>query len=119
MLKAILTLFACLAVGNAINRLTGLPLPGGVIGLVLMLAILIWRGGPDQPLKHVSHALLQNMTVLFVPAGVGLMTQLPTLKQNALPIGIAIVVSTVLGMAVTAIIMHWLTRGSRDLREPQ
>ncbi|WP_020175552.1 CidA/LrgA family protein [Methyloferula stellata] len=119
MLKAILTLFLCLAAGDLINKLTGLPLPGGVIGLVILLAILIWRRGPDPKLRETSHFLLRNMTVLFIPASVGLVTQLPALKQDALPIGIAIVVSTVLGMAVTAAIMHWLARGGHPAREPQ
>jgi holin-like protein len=120
MLKAVLTLFSCLIIGDVINRLTGLPLPGGVIGLVVLLAILIWRGGPDQELKETSHFLLQNMTVLFIPASVGLITQLPALKQDALPIGVAIVISTVLGMAVTAAIMHWLgAHGSHEAREDQ
>ena len=120
MLKAIVSLFLCLTIGDVINRLTGVPLPGGVIGLVLMLAFLIWRGGPDQPLKETSHFLLRNMTVLFIPASVGLITQLPALKQDAVPIGIAIVVSTVLGMAVTALIMHWLAvHGSHEAREDQ
>ena len=118
MLKAIISLFLCLVVGDAINRLTGLPLPGGVIGLVLMLAFLIWRGGPDQPLKETSHFLLRNMTVLFIPASVGLITQLLALKQDALPIGVAIIVSTVLGMAVTALIMHRLApHGSHEAQD--
>jgi holin-like protein len=119
MLKAILTLFLCLGAGDLINKLTGLPLPGGVIGLVILLAIFIWRGGPDRQMKETSHFLLRNMTVLFIPASVGLITQLPALKQDALPIGVAIVVSTVLGMAVTAAIMHWLARGGHPARETQ
>ncbi len=117
-MKAVVILFLGLAVGNAINKLTGVPLPGGVIGLMLMLALLIWRGGPDQPLKDTSHFLLRNMTVLFIPASVGLITQLQALKQDAVGIGIAIIVSTVLGMAVTALIMHWLAaQGSPEARE--
>ncbi len=56
MLKALLTLFVCLAIGNAINRLSGLPLPGSVIGLLLMLMLLIWRRGPDEPLKQTCHS---------------------------------------------------------------
>jgi holin-like protein len=120
MLKAVLTLFLCLIIGDIINRVIGLPLPGGVIGLVILLAVLIWRGGPDEPLKQTGHFLLQNMTVLFIPASVGLITQLPALKQDALPIGVAIVISTALGMAVTAAIMHWLApHGSHEAREEQ
>ncbi len=48
------------------------------------------------------------MTVLFLPASVGLITQLSALRDNAATIGVAIVVSTLLGMGVTAVIMQWL-----------
>ncbi len=117
MLKAILILFLCLVIGNVINKLTGLPLPGGVIGLVILLAALIWRGGPGKELRETSHFLLRNMTVFFIPASAGLITQLPALKQDALPIGAAILGSTVLGMAVTAFLMHWLARGGHPSHE--
>jgi holin-like protein len=111
MLKAITTLFVCLVAGNAINQFSGLPLPGAVIGLLILLAFLIVSRGPSEPLKQASDFLLQNLTLLFIPASLGVITQFATLKQDALPIGIAIAGSTVLGMAVTALIMQWLTRG--------
>jgi putative effector of murein hydrolase LrgA (UPF0299 family) len=119
MLKSIIILFACLLLGNAINHVTGLPLPGAVIGLLLLLAILIWRRGPDQPLKQTSDFLLQNMMVLFLPASLGLMTQFPVLRQNAVAIGIAIIASTLIGMAVTAVIMQILARHPRPSEEQE
>ncbi len=119
MLRALLTLFVCLAIGNAINRLSGLPLPGSVIGLLLMLMLLIWRRGPDEPLKQTCHFLLRNMTVLFLPASVGLITQLSALRDNAATIGVAIVVSTLLGMGVTAVIMQWLGHDGNDSHHGQ
>lgn len=118
MLKAILTLFLCLAAGNVITHVTGLPLPGGVIGLVILLVVLIWHRGPDQQLRETGHFLLKNMTILFIPASAGLITQLPALKQDALAIGIAITVSTVLGMAVTASIMRVLATREPGMKEP-
>lgn len=110
MLKALSTLFICLVVGNAIARLTGLPLPGPVIGLLILLALLARQGGPDHSLRMTGGALLQNMSILFVPAGVGLINALPILARDALPISISIVVSTTLGMIVTASVMRYLTR---------
>jgi putative effector of murein hydrolase LrgA (UPF0299 family) len=117
MLKAIVTLFVCLTGGDAIKLVSGLPLPGAVIGLLVLLVLLIiWRG-PSEPLKQAGDFLLQNMTLLFIPASLGVITQFATLKQDAVPIGIAIVGSTMLGMAVTALIMRWLARGTNDSHE--
>lgn len=105
MLRAVLTLFASLLVGQALVRATELPLPGAVLGLlVLLIALVRWRG-PDASLRNVSGLLLHNMSVLFVPAAVGLMTQMPALQRDLWPIAVAIPVSTVLGMIVTGWVM--------------
>jgi holin-like protein len=52
--------------------------------------------------------LLKYLGLLFVPAGVGVVTELPALRENALAICIAIPVSTFLGLAVTGVLMQWL-----------
>jgi holin-like protein len=111
MIKALTVIVLCLLLGDAVNRLTGLPLPGPVIGMLLLLALLIYRGGPDHAMKQACHGLLHNMALLFVPASAGLITELPLLSHDAGPIAAAILVSTVLGMAATAGVMHLLTRG--------
>jgi holin-like protein len=114
MLRALVVLFTGLFVGNLLNRLTGVPVPGPVIGLLIMLAFLVLGSGPDQPLRQIGHGLLRNMSILFVPAGVGLITQLPALEHDAMAIGIAILVSTALGMAATAGIMHLLAQRGNE-----
>jgi len=112
-LKAFLTLCLCVFAGEILHLVTHVPLPGAVIGLVLLLIYLVIRRGPDPELHKVSSALLQNMTVLFLPAGVGLMTQLPALEKDLWPIGVAIAVSTILGMFVTAGLMHVINKTRR------
>ncbi len=105
-----LILIGCVFLGVVVNVATGIPLPGSVIGLLILLLVLILKGGPSSGLRSLSSVLLHNMSVLFVPAGVGLMTQLPALQRDLWPILVAITVSTTLGMAVTAVIMHLLTK---------
>jgi holin-like protein len=116
MLRAVLILFAGLLLGQTLVRATGLPLPGAVVGLLALLIAFVWRGGPDAHLRSVSGALLHNMSVLFVPAGVGLMTQMSALRRDLWPIAVAIPVSTILGMIVTAWVMTRLagTGGMHD-----
>ncbi len=110
MLRALTILILCQFAGELTARALGLPLPGPVIGLVLLLLILILRHGPNPELRDTSLGLLRNLSLLFVPAGVGIVTQLDALAQNWFAILVAIVVSTGLGLAVTGWMMQRLSR---------
>ena len=114
MLNALTILVVCQFVGEVAARFLGLPLPGPVIGLLLMLALLIWRGGPNAEQEAVGNWLLRHFGLLFVPAGVGVITQLDALRDNWLPLLIAIPLSTLLGMAVTAWVMQRLDRSGGE-----
>ena len=108
MLRALTVLIACQFAGEVIARAIGLPLPGPVIGLVLLLIVLIVRGGPDDGLRDTGNGLLRHLSLLFVPAGVGVVTQLDALRENWLPILVSVLFSTALGLAVTGWIMQRL-----------
>jgi len=111
MLDALTLLVGCQLAGEVIARWAGLPLPGPVIGLMLLLAGLVWRGRePSAGLKSAGQGLLANLGLLFVPAGVGVVTQLHVLAANWVPVTVAIVVSTFLGLAVAGWVMERLAR---------
>ncbi len=110
-LSALTVLFLCQFAGEIVSNALRLPVPGPVLGLVLLLGLLIVRGGKvTKELKPTAQVLLQNLSLLFVPAGVGVVTQLDVLGQNWLPVAVAIVVSTLLGLGVTAWVMQKLAR---------
>jgi holin-like protein len=102
MLRSLTILIVCQFVGEVIVR---------VLGLVLLLALLMLRGGPDEEMKSTSSGLLRHLLLLFVPAGAGVVTQLNVLGRNLPAAIVAIGVSTALGLAVTAWVMQRLTRG--------
>ena len=113
MLNALTLLVSLQLVGEVIARGLGLPIPGPVIGLILLLAGLMVRarfgqGGPGAELKATAQGLLSNLGLLFVPAGVGVVTQLGVLGRNWLPIAVAIVISTFIGLVVTGWVMQRL-----------
>jgi holin-like protein len=110
MLQSLTLLILCQFAGEVITRATNLPLPGPVIGLVLLLVLLVVRGGPDEEMKTTSSGLLRHLLLLFVPAGAGVVTQLDVLGANLLPALAAIIVSTALGLGVTAWVMQRLMR---------
>lgn len=106
MIAAIALLVACQALGELIHRAVGLPLPGTVIGVFLLLGWLaLWRR--ERPaLDQVAAWLIGNMSVMFLPAAVGLIQQGPLLARYGLVIGLAAAVSTVLTLAVTVTVFR-------------
>ena len=123
MIAAIAGLLTCQLIGEILVRALLLPLPGPVAGLALMFLFLVWhgRGHPEMaeaiPLElgRVSDTLLRNLSLLFIPAAVGVVQYLDLLRANAAAITIAIVVSTTLSLVVTAV--H-LPAGFTPLRVP-
>jgi holin-like protein len=88
-----------------------LPLiPGPVIGLVLMVAWLRWRGSVPEALEGVANAFAQNLGLLFIPAAVGVVMFWPQLRSHAFAVGAALLASVVATMAVTALVLRALSK---------
>jgi holin-like protein len=111
MLNALTLLVSCQFIGEIVARGAGLPIPGPVLGLLLLLAGLVLRdrmgkGGPGEALMATANGLLTNLGLLFVPAGVGVVTQLGVLGRNFVPVAVAILVSTLIGLVVAGWVMQ-------------
>ncbi len=119
MLNALTLILCCQLAGELLVTATGLPVPGPVCGMAMLFAGLIMRGRAPQNLENAADALLGNLSLLFVPAGVGVMLHLRLMSDEALPISVALVASTLITIAVTALMMQWAGRWSRprDARE--
>ncbi len=113
MLLSLGLILLCQLVGEAISRVTAIPIPGPVIGLLLCVLLLVVRDrvGRMAPLElrdgtfeKTGHGILAHLSMLFIPAGVGVVQRLDVLAGNAVAIGFAIVISTALGLAVTALV---------------
>jgi holin-like protein len=100
----ITVLLVCQLVGEVVSRLLDVPLPGPVIGMLVLFAGLCLHGRIPDDLQTVASGLLNNLSLLFVPAGVGVVTHLGLVAQAWLPITVALVVSVVLTIAVTALV---------------
>ncbi len=107
MIPALATLLVCQLIGEALVRTLAVPVPGPVVGMAgLLLALVAWLAA----LKPTAATLLQHLSLLFVPAGVGVMLHLQRLGQEALAIGVALVLSTWIGLACAALTMAWLMK---------
>lgn len=106
MLAAITLLLLFQLAGEAIALLFKLPVPGPVIGMGLLFVALTLRGGPSQELRGTAQNLLQHLSLLFVPAGVGVMLHLQRIADEWLPLLAALVVSTLATLMVTALVLR-------------
>jgi len=117
MIAAITQLLLFQLVGEAISQVFLLPVPGPVIGMALFFLKLSWQGGPSEQLRNTAQTLLQHLSLLFVPAGVGVMLHFRRLADEWLPISLALIVSTVATIAVTALVLqalHGRSTGKND-----
>ena len=110
MIGALATLLTCQLAGELIARLLSLPVPGPVIGLILLFVVLAVRRSAPVELQTAADGLLRHLSLLFVPAGVGVMLHAARLEAEWPAIVAAILVSTALTIVVTALVFHWVSR---------
>ena len=115
MLWSFCVLLGCLIAGATLREMLGLPIPGTVIGLALLLALLCTFGRRDKPnLLPAADALLPYLGLFFVPPGVAAVLQLRHNSHAYLPVAAGILVSSVLTLAVTGLtaqgLLAWQAR---------
>lgn len=117
MVQAFSVLFACQLLGEGVVHVTHLPVPGPVFGLILLAVALAWRERLPRsqplgatPLGSAANGLLGHLSLLFVPAAVGIVQQGGVLAANGAAIAVALVASTILTLTVTAGVFVWATR---------
>jgi putative effector of murein hydrolase LrgA (UPF0299 family) len=117
MVLAFAILLVCQLIGEGIVYLSGVPVPGPVIGLVVLAVGLAWhqrrsagKSVESTALGQAAHGLLSHLSLLFVPAAVGIVQQGGALAANGATIVVALFVSTVLTLGVTAGVFVWAAR---------
>lgn len=108
MLGAVTLLLFCQLAGEVLVRLIGLPVPGPVLGMVFLFAFLMLRREVPEPVERVSNRLLDHLSLLFVPAGVGVIQYAARLEDAWLAITASIVGGTIVSIALTAWIIERL-----------
>lgn len=113
MLQAITTLlvFQCLGEGTA--YVFRLSIPGPVIGMLLLFGFIVSRPQVANAIEPVALELLRHLSLLFVPAGVGIMVTAGKLRGDAVAVIVSVAVSTTLGLVVAALVTRALLRRQR------
>lgn len=109
MLETFAILMLCQGVGEGVGRLLHLPIPGPVLGMVLLFCLLRARAQLLARMEATANALLQHLSVLFVPAGVGIIAAFSMLREHWLGILLSLLISTILTLAVTGLAARWMS----------
>ena len=110
MITHIALLLTAQLIGEVTVRTLGLPIPGPVLGMALVLALLFARPRTAAQVAPTARGLLSHLSLLFVPAGVGIVTHLDRLAGSGAGLMIALVLSTLAAMIVGALTFVALTR---------
>ncbi len=114
MIEWLAVLAVCLLAGEFAVQAAHLPVPGPVCGMAFLFIGLLFRGRVPEGLGKVADTLLLNLSLLFVPAGVGIMLHFKLLAGDWLALSGGLVVSTLLTIGVTAWLMAFLSRKPRQ-----
>jgi holin-like protein len=110
MIASLSLILLCQLAGEVFVRGLGLPMPGPVIGLMLLLGLLLARDhfpvlarGPLQGdgVESVSRIMLANLSLLFVPAGVGVVQKLDLVAEHGIAFLLVLAVSVMATLVVT------------------
>jgi putative effector of murein hydrolase LrgA (UPF0299 family) len=110
MIEAGILLLLCQLAGESLVRALDIPVPGPVLGAVFMLGFLTLRRGAPETLGRTSHDLLANFSLLFVPAGAGIILHAARLEAEAVALLTALIGSTALTIAVAALVFVGVDR---------
>ena len=119
MLASLSLILLCQLIGEAVARGLGLPLPGPVLGLLLLLILLLARDRFSQlargPLRNdavetASKGLLAHLSLLFVPAGVGVVQKLDLLAAHGIAIILVLALSVVVTLLATVLTFRLVSR---------
>jgi holin-like protein len=118
MLQGFFILLACQLLGESISRGLHVPIPGPVLGIMLLLLLLAVRGWqtgedparPDTPVGFAADGLLRYLGLLFVPAGVGIVQSFHLVLANGVAVILALVGSTLITLVVTVFVFRLVSR---------
>jgi holin-like protein len=100
----LLALLGCQLAGEFLVRLLDLPVPGPVVGMVLLLVVLQVREPKrDSGVVRVAEGLLSHLQLLFVPAGVGVVQYLGLIGASVVPFVSGLLISWLAALLSTAL----------------
>jgi len=117
LLKGIITLLIFQFLGECISKLFELLVPGPVIGMVLLLIFLMIKKSSFPSLDSAVFLHLRYLPLLFIPAAMGIITQIDVITREFWAILISLVVGTLVALVFASKFMDYLTQKVEDKNE--
>jgi holin-like protein len=102
MYRGLAIILGFLFTGQAVSKFTHIPVPGSVLGMIFLTAALMTGMVKLEHVEEVGTFLIKNMSVMFIPPGVGVVVYWSLVKKDILPISVALLVSFALTIVLTA-----------------
>lgn len=110
-LKQFGIILTILLIGQGLHQYFGLPIPGTVLGIIILLLLLLFKIVKLHWVNKITEVLLEHLSLLFIPPGVAIMNEFHNFKGNILPLFLIIFTSTIIVMVVTGytvqILIKW------------
>ena len=110
MYRGLAIILGFLFAGQAISRFTHIPVPGSVLGMILLTLALMTRVVKLEHVEEVGGFLIRNMSVMFIPPGVGVILYWSLVKEQIVPISVALVLSFAITIMLTAKVVELIRR---------
>ncbi len=112
-------LLVCQLIGEITVQALSLPVPGPLVGMLLLFSGLVLRGELPDGVRDAANALLRHLMLLFIPAVTGVMMYFDRIAQEWLPFMAACIVGTAVTMVATALTLRWMLHVTGTPRDPE
>lgn len=119
-MRQIAILFLICILGQGLSHFLPIPIPGSVIGMLLLLGLLLMKWVKIKHVETVGHFLLKNMAFFFIPAGVSVMENYAALQGKIIVLLLICIMTTIITFGATGIAVKMViglqekTRGKED-----
>lgn len=114
MIHALALILLCQLAGEAVARLAGLPVPGPVLGLALLFGLMLASARIAALIRPVAEGILRHLSLLFVPAGVGVVGHLGALGEFGGRLAVVLILSTALALVAGVLTFVLIARLTGD-----
>lgn len=112
-------IFGIYLLGVLITDITGVPIPGNVIGMVILFLLLYLKVIKVEQISTISNFFLEHLAFFFIPAGVGLISSFSVIKNIWLQLLIVCFVTTAITMICTGLVVQKIANkkeGDKDAK---
>lgn len=97
-------------VGEIISKGLNLPIPGNIIGMILLFILLSTNVLKVEKVENLANFFLDHLAFFFIPAAVGLMTSFASLKGSIFKIILLCILTTIIVISVTAVTVEFICK---------